>query len=222
MPRPAFHSSPPGGETPREGSANLRDLRRYRATRRGERTARGEKAETAEKNIERLDWERLEERQPRTLFGSLVDFAQELECEMEAIGVHPCDAGAAEAGGHRWAQRRADLRNLGARPLVRIDGNKQTRHAVFSVSQRRIMSIAACDAWNLTISRPPTKLNVLTRVSHAPSCIQAAAIMTVPTGFSGVPPEGPAIPVTPTARSLPEMRRTLVAIASATGSLTAP
>ena len=51
---------------------------------------------------------------------------------------------------------------------------------------------------------------------------QAAAIATIPTGFSGVPPVGPATPVTPTATSVPAMRTMPLAIASATGSLTAP
>jgi hypothetical protein len=84
------------------------------------------------------------------------------------------------------------------------------------------MSSAACDAWNLIISRPPTKLNVRTRVSMPPLRAHADAIATMPTGFSGVPPPGPATPVMPTARSLRAMRAIALAMASATGSLTAP
>ena len=45
---------------------------------------------------------------------------------------------------------------------------------------------------------------------------------TVPTGFSSVPPSGPAIPVIATAVSASKRRRTPSAIASATGSDTAP
>ncbi len=45
---------------------------------------------------------------------------------------------------------------------------------------------------------------------------------TVPTGFSAVPPPGPAIPVVATARSTPLASRRPDAIARATGSLTAP
>mgnify|MGYP003693866017 CR=1 FL=1 len=55
------------------------------------------------------------------------------------------------------------------------------------------MSSAACEAWNLTISRPPTNRNVRMRVPAAAD----AAMQTIPTGFSAVPPSGPAIPVTP-------------------------
>jgi len=50
----------------------------------------------------------------------------------------------------------------------------------------------------------------------------AAAMATVPTGFSGVPPPGPAMPVIATAVSTPVARNTPSSIARATGSLTAP
>ena len=49
-----------------------------------------------------------------------------------------------------------------------------------------------------------------------------AATTTVPTGFSGEPPPGPAMPVTATATSAPARARMPSTIASATGSLTAP
>jgi len=49
-----------------------------------------------------------------------------------------------------------------------------------------------------------------------------AAMATVPTGFSGLPPSGPAMPVTPTPTSTPARDRRPSAMASATGSLTAP
>ncbi len=51
---------------------------------------------------------------------------------------------------------------------------------------------------------------------------KAQASHTVPTGFSGVPPPGPAIPLTATATSAPERSRAPSAIALTTGSLTAP
>src|SRR5581483_6180479 len=45
---------------------------------------------------------------------------------------------------------------------------------------------------------------------------------TVPTGFSGVPPSGPAMPVIDAAQVAPDLRRAPSAIARTTGSLTAP
>ena len=50
----------------------------------------------------------------------------------------------------------------------------------------------------------------------------AMASHTVPTGFSGVPPSGPAMPLTATARSTPIRSRAPLAIARTTSSLTAP
>ena len=50
----------------------------------------------------------------------------------------------------------------------------------------------------------------------------ATAYQTVPTGFASVPPPGPAMPVTATATSTPSRSTAPRAIASATGSLTAP
>ena len=44
----------------------------------------------------------------------------------------------------------------------------------------------------------------------------------VPTGFSGVPPSGPAMPVTARPKSLPAARRIPVAMARAQAALTAP
>jgi hypothetical protein len=48
------------------------------------------------------------------------------------------------------------------------------------------------------------------------------AIAMVPTGLSGVPPSGPAMPVTPMPMSAPDLDRIPSAMAAATGSLTAP
>ena len=48
------------------------------------------------------------------------------------------------------------------------------------------------------------------------------AIQTLPTGFSAVPPLGPATPVTDTPISVPSRTRAPRAICRATGSLTAP
>ena len=51
---------------------------------------------------------------------------------------------------------------------------------------------------------------------------RATANHTVPTGFSSVPPPGPAMPVTETAMSTPSRCSAPSAIARATASLTAP
>src|SRR6185503_2740710 len=95
-----------------------------------------------------------------------------------------------------------------------IDRNEQPHTCSILLT----MSSAACDAWNFTCSRSPKKRNVRTRRSLSVT----AATTTVPTGFSGVPPLGPAIPVTAT----PTLARAFAlmpsAIASPTGSLTAP
>ena len=45
---------------------------------------------------------------------------------------------------------------------------------------------------------------------------------TVPTGFSGVPPSGPAMPVTESAQVLSATRRAPLAISAATSCETAP
>lgn len=50
----------------------------------------------------------------------------------------------------------------------------------------------------------------------------STATQTVPTGFSALPPPGPAIPVMLTPTSAPSRVRAPVAISRATASLTAP
>ena len=67
-------------------------------------------------------------------------------------------------------------------------------------------------------SRSPSQRWCSTRVPPGPS----TATYTVPTGFCGVPPPGPAIPVVASPQSVPNMRRTPLAIARATSALTAP
>jgi hypothetical protein len=59
-------------------------------------------------------------------------------------------------------------------------------------------------------------------VSVRPPSASFTVKQTVPTGFSGVPPPGPAIPVIATAISAPKRCNAPAAIASATGSDTAP
>src|SRR6185295_9131361 len=99
---------------------------------------------------------------------------------------------------------RRHLPRRGTRPTYvggfrRATRSTRRRTRRYSSSMRRTMSSAAWDAWNLTISRPPTNRNVRTRVPAA----DAAAMQTMPTGFSAVPPSGPAMPVTPIPMSTP-------------------
>ena len=68
-------------------------------------------------------------------------------------------------------------------------------------------------------ARSPGRRSV--RVIPPPSAVLTLQ-QTVPTGFSSVPPSGPAIPVIATAVSASKRRSAPSAIASATGSDTAP
>src|SRR5436309_9204451 len=84
--------------------------------------------------------------------------------------------------------------------------------------RRRSKSRAACDARARISPRSPGKMRRNARTS-AP---YRAANHTVPTGFSAVPPVGPAIPVTANAASTANCRCTPPAIALTTCSETAP
>ena len=68
-------------------------------------------------------------------------------------------------------------------------------------------------------ARSPGSRTVRLRPRPSSSCTLQ---QTVPTGFSSLPPSGPAIPVMATAVSASKRRRAPSAIASATGSDTAP
>src|SRR5579862_5254129 len=97
-----------------------------------------------------------------------------------------------------------------------IDGNERAHH--FLRSSRRTASSAYCEAKNLNVSR--SKVSTC-RCTAVPLAV-ANPIYTNPTGFSGVPPVGPAIPVVLIPKSAPAPLRTPSAISFATGSLTAP
>ena len=83
---------------------------------------------------------------------------------------------------------------------------------------RRSISSTACAARCRTSARSPIRR--VRRDSTVPST--SVAIHTVPTGFSSVPPPGPATPVIAIPTRAPVAARTPVAIARTTGSLTAP
>src|SRR5204863_9974634 len=88
----------------------------------------------------------------------------------------------------RRARRRAVQRFVMQRQSVRRD---QGWHQA-PPSRRRSRSSAACALRYRTSSRSPGKMRFKAR-TFSPA---AAASHTVPTGFSGVPPDGPAMPVT--------------------------
>src|SRR5262249_58940844 len=87
-----------------------------------------------------------------------------------------------------------------------------------SRSPRLSMSSADWADCHLTASRPPAKRKCRTRDPWG----HAAAMQTVPTRLVGVPPSGPAIPVTARPHGDPLIRQMPAAMASATGALTAP
>ena len=91
--------------------------------------------------------------------------------------------------------------------------------ALYASSDRRNISKAFCVVSSLNVGRSSGNRKFLTVVA-APSA--ANATKTVPTGFSLVPPPGPAIPVVAKANVAFASFRAPSAIARATSSLTAP
>ncbi len=130
---------------------------------------------------------------------------------------NPRHGQAATKRGHRASAAAAATPGSSSTPtksLAMHDAPAATR----GPSVRRTMSSAACVAQNLTCARGPTNENVRTMAASG----DETAIATVPTGFCGVPPPGPAIPVIPTPMLAPVRARIPSARATATGSLTAP
>src|SRR5207253_228994 len=144
----------------------------------------------------------------------VVNLADEAHREVHALGRNPSEACGRGSVFNTLPQLGAEFTYAPFQVAVELDGNEEPH----TTSMRRTMSSAACDAWNLTCSRPPMNLNVRDRRAAAVT----AAMATVPTGFSAVPPPGPAMPVTPTPTSTPARDRMPSAIACATNSLTAP
>src|SRR2546425_3481861 len=102
-----------------------------------------------------------------------------------------------------------------------LDGNKNLMLLGQSRNRcRRRRFNAACAARKRIPSRPASDPNISLRCNGPPE--SASAMNTRPTGFSGVPPAGPAIPVTPSPTSAPALSRMPAAMASATSALTAP
>src|SRR5690606_26100510 len=87
-----------------------------------------------------------------------------------------------------------------------------------SRSRRYRSQSAHCAARARTSDRVPKKIVCIVRTS--PDI--AVPKQTVPTGLSGVPPAGPAMPVTATESPVPIRAQAPAAMAAATSSLTAP
>src|SRR5262245_57073974 len=141
--------------------------------------------------------------------------AEELQGDVEVLRRHP---------GHRGPERPERLdggRDALAQVVGKEDRDERADHAGDD-SARRSRSSAACEDCHFTASRPPGKRNRRTSMRGPSDPGTAAAMYTVPTGFAGVPPSGPAMPVTAIPHGEPDMRQMPAAIASATGALTAP
>src|SRR3972149_10667248 len=120
---------------------------------------------------------------------------------------------------HR-ARERAQPLDLGGhgppRLLVQQQRHEQARHQ--RSSRRRSRSRADWLNCHLIASREPEKRKRLTSTPAG----AAAAMNTVPTGLSGVPPSGPAIPVTARPHGDFEAAQMPRTLASATRAPTAP
>src|SRR5690606_25423370 len=92
-------------------------------------------------------------------------------------------------------------------------------HAPSSLSSMRRSSSSAATAER---SRPSSRSPGTESRRASERVGVSAAMKTVPTGFSGVPPPGPATPLIATPHSAPVMRRMPEAMARTAGSLTAP
>ena len=101
---------------------------------------------------------------------------------------------------------------------LRRDRQKSS-HGASSIRKRRIISSENIADVRRTMARSPPKNRCL--VPSRPSR-SATAKQTVPTGFSAVPPSGPAIPVTDAARSAPNRASAPLAISREVSSDTAP
>src|SRR6185503_2607573 len=136
--------------------------------------------------------------------------AQEREREVQ---IGPRDPG-------HCPTERAQPIHLGRHRIARLgaEGNRDEGPRHQARSARRSISSAAWADCHFTASRPPANRN---RRTSTPAG-DATPTKTVPTGFSGDPPSGPAMPVMATPQAVPPMRQAPRAMASATGALTAP
>ena len=80
------------------------------------------------------------------------------------------------------------------------------------------MAMAQLFALSMNCNLEPCNLNLFTKIFS----LNLTAIKINPTGFSGLPPVGPAIPVVAIPTFTPNLAQTPSTIATATASLTAP
>src|SRR5581483_4004421 len=123
---------------------------------------------------------------------------------------------------HQPVDRLPGKRERAEEPLRAISGDATSRiHTRMSRSRarrRRPRWSAATVARSRTVSRSAGKPNS----SPRPPSGLSAWRYTRPTGLSGVPPSGPAMPVTDTPTSTPRRARTPAAISAAASADTAP
>src|SRR5437764_4329861 len=101
-----------------------------------------------------------------------------------------------------------------------LGGDDDIRCHIFALRSTKSRSRSSADwvAKSLNSARPIGQNILRCSCDDGP----ATAICTVPTGFSGVPPLGPAMPVTPMPYVAPQRSRMPRASATATGSETSP
>jgi hypothetical protein len=121
----------------------------------------------------------------RTTQALLVLFPQEAQGQVQVFGFDPRDALTRQRALHALLHHRHAMFGV----VLQQHREKQTHHN----SSSRSITSAACDARHFTSLRLPMKRCSATRVPPG----DATAIYTKPTGFSGVPPVGPAMPVVP-------------------------
>src|SRR6185312_2645384 len=169
--------------------------------------------------------DRLPQLRTQTRHAGLVRLAEEQEGQVQDVEIHPAGlrqpvAQPLHTAAHLAPGRLGDLEGDEEPHDAGVGSEVATLAGAAASSRRRSISRAIW-AENMRIrSRSPG--NRSRRCSTSPSPGPATAMWTVPTGFSGVPPPGPATPVIPTPQSLPRWVRTPPAIARATGSETAP
>src|SRR5215469_374530 len=135
--------------------------------------------------------------------------------DLESLEFHAL-MGTGDYTEHRVIGVSADSRRR-RQPNVQMARSRDGHRPIY-MSLRRIMSSACCDANPRTRARSPGNWRFTTSVPFS----AASAWKTNPTGFSAVPPVGPATPVMPNPSVVPQRLRMPSASAFATASLTAP
>src|SRR5580692_4128946 len=177
-----------------------------------------EKSQTAKAHLDRLGQTNRRERGIDRIEHRPVPVADKLKSDVHALRPNPTRAAALRA------QSLNQLAERAPRPFGKIESDEQAHDAQLRPQEavrkyRRTASRAACVAcWRIRSRSPPGKRNAHSRGPRS----SAKPTWTKPTGFSGVPPPGPAIPVIPTPSVAPARFRMPSARARAASGLTAP